>query len=168
MAARFVRKNFTISVDGRGYAGDVDEFNAPKLAVKTEEFRAGGMDAPIKLDMGKEAMDADFSLKSYDPDVLSYFGVAEGNDTPFTAREVLESADGTTTSVVHTMFGKVIEMDGGTSKAGEMVVQKITMSLRYYKLEHGGRVVQEIDIANMIHIVDGVDTLANQRAALGL
>jgi P2 family phage contractile tail tube protein len=168
MAARDVRKNFTVSVDGRGYAGDVDELNAPKLTIKTEDFRAGGMNAPIQLNMGMEMMDADFTLKSYDADVLALFGVAEGNDVPFTAREVLESADGTVTAVIHTMFGIIKEVDAGSSKAGEVGSLKITMNLRYYKLEHGDRTIHEIDVPNMIHIVDGSDVLAEQRAALGL
>ena len=49
MAARDIRKNFSAFVDGRGYAGHVDEFNAPKLTLQTEEFRAGGMDVPIDV-----------------------------------------------------------------------------------------------------------------------
>jgi P2 family phage contractile tail tube protein len=168
MAARFVRKNFTLSVDGRGYAGDIEEFNAPKLTLKTDEFRAGGMDAPIKLNMGMEVMDCDFSMKSYSADVMALFGLAEGNLVPLIAREVLESADGTVTAVIHTIYGTVTEMDPGTSKPGEAAMLKITMNLRYYKLEHGSRIVHEVDIVNMIHVVDGADVLADQRAALGL
>lgn len=168
MAARDVRKNFTLSMNGKGYAGDLEEFNAPKLTLKTEEFRAGGMNAPILLDMGMEAMDTDFSLKSYSADVLALFGIAEGSTVPLIAKEVLESADGTVTAVTHTIYGKITEMDPGTSKPGDLATLKITMNLRYYKLEHGSRVIHEVDIINMIHMVDGVDVLASQRAALGL
>jgi Bacteriophage tail tube protein len=168
MAARDIRKNLNLFVDGRGYAGDIDEFNAPKLSLTTEDYRAGGMNAPIKLDMGMEAMDTDFALHSYDADVLALFGVAPGSDVQFVAREVLESADSTTTPVVHTMFGTITEYDPGTSKTGQLESLKITMSLNYYKLEHGARTIQEIDIPNMIWVVDGVDRLAAQRAALGI
>ena len=49
-----ILKNMSLFVDGRGYAGNVDELNLPKLALKTEEFRGGGMDAPIEIDMGME------------------------------------------------------------------------------------------------------------------
>ena len=78
MAARDVRKNMNLFVDGRGYAGQVEEFNAPKLTLKTEEFRAGGMDAPIELTMGMEKLECDFSLVAYDQKVLVAFGVKEG------------------------------------------------------------------------------------------
>lgn len=168
MAARDVRKNLNLFVDGMGQAGQIDEFNAPKLSLTTEDFRGGGMDAPIKITMGMEPLETDFSLVSYRKEVLALFGVAEGQTVPFVAREALESFDGTVTPVVHTMRGKITEMDPGTSKPGTLAPIKFTMSLTYYKLEHGGKVIHEIDVENMVRIVDGVDVLAQMRAALGL
>lgn len=168
MAARDVRKNLNLFVDGRGYAGQIEEFNPPKLALVTEDFRAGGMDAPIELTMGMEKLEADFSLISYDRDVLSLFGVAEGSVVPFVAREALESFDGTVTPVVHTMRGKIRELDPGTSKAGDKPSLKVAMALTYYKLQHGDATVIEIDVENMVRSINGVDALAGIRNALGL
>lgn len=168
MAASDVRKNLNLFVDGRGFAGQIEEFNAPKLALKLEEFRAGGMNAPIDLDMGQEKMECDFSLVQYSKDVLALFGLAPGSTVPLVAREALESFDGTVTAVVHTMRGRITEVDPGTSKAGDKPSLKFALSLTYYKLQHGSTVVQEIDVPNMIHIVNGVDRLAAQRAALGI
>jgi uncharacterized protein len=59
-------------------------------------------------------------------------------------------------------------MDGGELTPGSKATLDASLSLTYYKLEHGGRVVQEIDVLNMIHVVNGVDRLAAQRAALGI
>lgn len=168
MAARDVRKNFNLFVDGRGYAGQVDEFNPPKLTLVTEDFRAGGMDGTLKLTMGMEAMDCDFSLKAYDRNVLALFGVIEGFSVPLVVREALESYDGTVTQVIRTMRGKITELDEGTSKPGEVPLLKATLNLSYYKMQHGDRVVHEIDVLNMVRIIDGVDALAQQRAALGM
>lgn len=168
MAARDIRKNFNLFVDGRGYAGQVDEFNAPKLTLQTEEFRAGGMDLPIDVTMGMEKMTCDYSLKAYDRDVLALFGIMEGAEIPVTAREALESFDGTVTPVVHTMRGKITEIDPGTSKPGELPLLKITMSLTYYKMQHGDTVVHEIDAINMVRIINTVDILAGVRSALGI
>jgi P2 family phage contractile tail tube protein len=168
MAARDVRKNLNLFVDGRGFAGQIDEFNAPKLTLQTEEFRAGGMDVPIDVTMGMEKLTTDFALKAYDRNVLALFGVAEGNLVPFVAREALESFDGTVTAVVHTMRGKITEIDPGTSKPGELPVLKVSMSLTYYKLQHGDTVVHEIDAENMVRIINGTDALANIRAALSI
>lgn len=167
-AAADVRKNLNLFVDGRGYAGNIEEFNPPKLTAKTEEFRGGGMNAPVKLAMGMEAMDTDFTLKQYSKDVLALFGLAAGNSVPLVAREALESLDGTVTPVVHTMRGRITEVDQGTVKPGDQAPLKFGMNLTYYKLQHGDTVVQEIDLVNMVHIVNGVDQLAAQRAALGI
>ena len=168
MAARDVRKNMNLFVDGRGYAGQVEEFNAPKLTLKTEEFRAGGMDAPIELTMGMEKLECDFSLVAYDQKVLVAFGVKEGQWVPFVLREALESLDGKVTAVVHTMRGKIREIDPGTSKPGDKPSLKLSVALVYYKLEHGGHVVHEIEVENMVRVVNGVDALAETRAALGM
>ena len=168
MAASDVRKNLNLFVDGKGFAGQIEEFNAPKLALKVEEFRAGGMNAPVDLDMGQEKMECDFSLIQYSKDVLALFGVAPNVTVPLVVREALESLDGTVTPVIHTLRGRIREMDPGTSKAGEKTTMKVTMTLTYYKLQHGDTVVQEIDVMNMVHVINGVDRLAAQRQALGL
>jgi P2 family phage contractile tail tube protein len=62
-----ILRNFNLFVDGTNYAGQIEEINLPKPTVKTEEHRVGGMDAPIALDMGMEALKADFTLTGFDP-----------------------------------------------------------------------------------------------------
>ena len=42
------------------------------------------------------------------------------------------------------------------------------MSLAYYKLTHGVRIVQEIDVINMVWVQDGVDVLEAARLAIGI
>ena len=116
MAARNVRKNFNFFVDGRGYAGQVEAFTAPKLTLKTEDFQAGGMFAPTEITMGHEKLEADATLLCDDADIMTKFSVVQGREYQFTAREALESHDGTVTAVVHSMRGKVKEIDRGESK----------------------------------------------------
>lgn len=168
MAARDVRKNFNLFVDGRGYAGQSDEFNAPELGLLTEEFRAGGMDAPIDITMGMEKLVCDFSLNAYDKNVLALFGVVQGASVPLIVREALESFDGTVTPVVHTMRGKIVKITPGTSKPGTLQPLKFDMSLVYYKLKHGDTVIHEVDVENMVRMINGVDVLASMRNALGI
>lgn len=168
MAARDIFKNLNLFIDGRGMAGQVEEMTPPKLVLKTEEFRAGGMDVPIELTMGMEKLEAEFSLISYDKNVLALFGVSEGNFVPFVLRKALESYDGGVTPVVITMRGKIKQIDPGTVKPGEKASLKFSIALNYYKQEHAGEVIYEIDVENMVRIVNGVDALAAQRSALGL
>lgn len=165
---RNVRKNLNAFLDGRGYAGQVEDFNAPKLTLKTEDFQGGGMSAPLEITMGFEKLEADFSLLSYDAAVLATWGVTEGREVQFTVRESLESHDGSITGVIHNMRGKVKEIDPGTSKAGDKSTLKVSLALSYYKLTHGAQVVQEIDVVNMIVVQNGVDVLAPVRSALGI
>jgi P2 family phage contractile tail tube protein len=165
---RNVRKNLNLFVDGRGHAGQIESFTAPKLTLKTEEFRGGGMHAPVDITMGHEKLATSFVLLSDDPDVLATFGVVEGVQTQLTAREALESIDGATMPVVHSMRGKVTEIDRGESKPGEKATTNVTASLTYYKLTHGARIIHEIDVVNMVWIRDGIDMLEATRAALGI
>lgn len=168
MAARDVLKNLNLFVDGRGYAGQIDEYNAPDLSITTEDYRAGGMDAPIAIEMGQEPLETSFSLIAYDADVLALWGVAEGASVPFIVRGALESFDGTVKPVRHEMRGKITSIGRGTWAPGQKPALTITMRLSYYKEVHDGSTLHEIDVENMIRIVNGTDRLAAQREAIGL
>ena len=143
MAIESVLRDINLFVDGRGYAGKIAEFTLPKLTVKTEEFRAGGMDAPVELDMGLEKLECDFSLDSVD-------------------------RDGVVRSVIVRTRGQIKEVDYGSWKPGEKATLKFMAAVDYYKLEVDGETVHEIDVENMTRIVNGVDQVAARRAALGL
>lgn len=168
MSARDVLKNLNLFVNGKGYAGQVEEYNPPKLTLKTEEFMAGGMFSPVELTMAMEKLECDFSLICEDADILRQFGVTEGNQTPVTVRGHLESFDGTTTGIVHNLRGKFKEIDRGTWQAGQKKVVKTAVALTYYKETRGGQVIHEVDPVNMVFVVDGVDLLATARANLGI
>jgi len=168
MAARDVLKNLTLWVDGKGMAGQVQDVNPPKLTLQTEDFQGGGMVAPLPITVGMEKLMADFSLISYDPDVLALFGVVEGSTVPLTIRGALESYDGTITPIVMTMRGKITEQDPGTWTPGKVPYLKNSLALNYYKLVHGTTTVHEIDVENMIATINGTDTLTAMRTALGL
>ncbi|MGZ4953587.1 MAG: phage major tail tube protein [Methylobacter sp.] len=163
-----ILKNLNLFVDGRGYAGNVEELSPPKLTMKTEEFRNGGMDAPVEVEMGMEKLEASFSLTKYDAEVLKIFGLAPGNTKPMTFRGSLSGEDGVEKAVVIQMQGMLKEMDPGSWKPGDKASLKGTVALRYYKHTIGTEVVHEIDVPNMIRIVNGVDQLAVTRKNLGM
>jgi P2 family phage contractile tail tube protein len=167
MAIKNIRKNFSLFVDGRNYIGNSEDFTPPKLTLKEEEFRGGGMNTPIKVPMGSEALTCEFTLSSFDRDCLNLYNVRDGNDISIMARELLESVDGTQSGVKHVMRGLISEIDMGTLKAGDKVGIKYKMSLRYYRLESGGKRITEIDPENMIHFLSGQDVLAASRTILG-
>lgn len=168
MAIQDIRKYFNVFADGRGYAGKCEEFNPPKLTAKMEDFLGGGMFAPAEIIMGMEKLESDFTLKSYDRALLGSFGVTEGTDITVSLREALEDQDGTQTGVIHTLRGKIKEIDQGSVQAGTAAKLKISQSLTYYKLVHGGTTVLEIDVQNMIFSQNGTDKLATVRSLLGI
>ena len=49
-------KNFATFVDGISYLGEMPEVALPKLARKMDDYRSGGMNAPVKADFGMEGM----------------------------------------------------------------------------------------------------------------
>lgn len=169
MAAPKLLKDVNLFIDGRGYAGNVEEFEPPKLAIKTEGHRSGGMDAPIEVDMGMQALTAMATLSHAAREALKMFGLAPGNPVPMTLRGSQENEAGTEVeAVVYNLRGLIKEVDPGTWKSGEKAPCKVTLALRYYKLEIGGETVHEIDVENMTRVINGVDQLEARRQALGL
>lgn len=162
-------KNMNLILDGKGYAGNVEEINTPNLEAKTEEMRNGGMDAPIDVDMGMNKPVLSFTLSSYDADTLTLFGFRKGGTLPVTVRGALESAiDNTTQGVVINARGNVVKIEKDPFKAGEKAALKVEMSLHYYKETIGNEVVTEIDIPNFKRIIGGIDQLAQQREQLAI
>ena len=168
MAARDILKNFAAFVDGRGFAGEVTEYNPPDLSLQVEDLRAGGMDGPLAIEMGMEALETSFSMSKYDEDVLRLWGVSQGGNVPFVIRGAVESYDGTVSAVSHTMRGRVTRLARGAWTPGSLAPLQVTMRLNYYKEERDDVVLTEIDITNMVRIVGGVDQLKAQRAAMGI
>ena len=162
-------KNFSVFVDGRGYAGRAPEVTPPKLALKTDEFRAGGMDVPVEVEMGLEKLELDFTLRDFSAENLALWGLGNGKDVPVVLRGAAQdSGTGAVKAVVITAKGMVREMDPGSWKSGEAAVNKYTMALNYYKLTVDGQEVHEIDAVNMVRKINGEDRMAETRTALGI
>lgn len=160
-------KNFTLFVDGRGLAGTIQTLTLPTLTTKMEEFRAGGMDAPVEIDMGMEKLEGTFELAEYNPDMLALFGLASAN-TQMTARGAMRRDGQDAVPIVVNMTGGVKQVEKGDWVAGDATSGTFSYALRYYKLTVGGRVLVEIDKVNMIRRIDGVDQLATIRTAIGV
>lgn len=163
-----VLKDLNLTVDGYGYAGNIEEFKPPKLALKTEEHRAGGMDAPVAIEMGMEGLECSFILTGHFTEVLTAWGVVQDGKVQLTARGSLEDYAGNVTPVVVNLRGIITDIEDGSWKSGEKNNQTFTMKLEYYKREQGGVVLHEIDIPNMVRKINGVDQLEARRNALGL
>ncbi|MBE0529546.1 MAG: phage major tail tube protein [Rhodospirillales bacterium] len=156
-------KNFTVFVDGVGYAGRIEEGAPPKTTLDTQEFAGGGMAGTVDIPMGTVAkMEFEFTLAEMNPDVIGKLGQA---DVPITFR----GAQGTENEAVIIETRSLIrEPDLGTWKRGDKNTLKIAATASYYKLSIAGSDVIEVDVEAMKFVVRGVDQLAAVRTALGL
>lgn len=164
-----VLKNFIVFNDGHAYLGEVPEATPPKLSRKMEEYRAGGMNGPISLDLGMEAMEFEWTAAGYMKSLLTQWGAPTHDAVLLRFNGAIQADDtGEVQALEVVMRGRHKEIDSGNAKAGEKTEIKVKSSLSYYKLVIDGEVVMEIDFVNMIEVVGGVDRMAQIRQALGL
>lgn len=162
-------KNFTLFNDGRAYLGEVPEVTLPKLTRKTEDYRAGGMNGPIKEDLGMEGLELQWTAAGYLRDLFGQWGAARHDALLLRFAGALQDAGtGNVGALEIVVRGRHTEIDPGTSKAGDLTEIKVTSALSYYKLSIDGSTVIEIDLVNMVEYVDGRDLMADIRAAIGL
>lgn len=159
-------KGFTVFVDGRGYAGRLNSGKLPPIKMKTEDFRDGGMDTEVALEVGMEKMEAELVFAELEPLLLGLVGT---RDVPITLRGSQEDERGQTQAVIAELRGLVTESDNGEWKAGEGKTEaKLMVSPDYYRLRIGGVEVYEIDAVNAVRRIGGIDQLATRRQNLGL
>lgn len=159
-----ILKNFSVFINGRGYAGLVDEVELPEIKFKMEEHRAGGMDVPYEIEMGQEVMTSKLTFATYPADIIR--ALNEGVRVQLRGALVNDATRATTAITVE--LGARPKMFGaGSWKAGDKAQGEIELTVDYYRWNQGGADLFEIDTINMIRVIGGVDQLAAQRAALG-
>lgn len=162
-------KNFVLFNDGISYMGEVEEVTLPKLTRKTEDYRSGGMNGPIKLDFGMEGLKLEWTAAGFLRTLLNQWGTLTHDGVLLRFAGALQSDDlPFATPLEVTVRGRHTEIDFGNAKAGDKTAIKVTSELSYYKLTMDGVTVIEIDFVNMIEIVNGEDRLASVRLALGI
>jgi P2 family phage contractile tail tube protein len=160
-------RNMNLYVDGRGFAGRVEEVTLPKLTLKTEEYRGGGMDAAVEIDLGMEKLECELTVNEYDPKLFALLGLQPGKQVNISLRGAMDS-EGNVIPVAVSLTGSWKEIDMGSWKAGEKASIKVTVSARYYQLKINNESVIEIDVVNMVRMINGEDQLADVRAAIGV
>lgn len=162
-------RNFSLFLDGVGFAGRVTELTLPTISIQTEEYRAGGLDAPMAIDMGMEALSASFTLSEYDTDMLKMVGLYDQNAVSLTARGALQrNGDTDAVAIVCNLTGSINSFDPGAFEAGSLTEASFEMAVRYYKLEIATEVLMEIDVENMTRVINGTDQLESLRTAMGI
>ena len=162
-------KNMTLSNDGVSYLGLCPEVSIPKLARKFEGYRGGGMDAEVQIDMGGETIEFEWKAGGLIEQIFGQFGAITHDALLLRwIGAYQDDASGQYKSVEIVVRGRHQEIDPGTGKPGDDTEQTIKTICSYYKLIVDGRVLIEKDEMNLVFIVNGIDRLAAQRAALGI
>lgn len=168
MSITYVLRKFVIWADGFGKLGEGENAKLPTMEIKSEDFRGGGMDVALKMDLGMEPLSFEFKLSSFDPQVYSLFGLYPGNEKQYTVRGSLAHSTGDAFPAIAAMRGNMHKTEADEFEPGGKPMHAFRIELDYYKLTIGERLVYEIDILNGRRIIDGVDQLRTDRINLGL
>jgi len=162
-------KHLNLFNDGLSYVGQVEEATLPNLARKMEDWRGGGMNAPIDTDQGMEKLTMDWTCGGLMEDVLKQFGITTHNAVMLRFAGSYQRDDSETVDALEIVVrGRHSKIEMGSAKEGENSPFKVTSTLSYYKLSINGAPIIEIDVQGMIEIVNGVDRLAPHRKAIGI
>lgn len=162
-------KNLNLFNDGVTYVGQVTEFKPPTLTRAMEDYRGGGMNGPVKIDNGQEAMEAEWKCGGLMRDVLRQYGITRAAGVLLRFAGAYQRDDtGAVDAVEIVLRGRHSEIDMGNAKAGEDTEFSVKTAVAYFKMSINGVTEVEIDLLNMIEIVGGVDRLAEQRRAIGV
>jgi len=169
MALPTVLKYFNVYNDGIDYLGQSSEVTVPKLARTLEDWRGGGNDAALGLDLGGEPIEFEWKAGGLLEQVYRQFGSTTVNGLQLRfVGSYQDDGTGLTKTVDITVRGRHQEIDPGGAKGGEPGETTVKTRCAYYKLMIDGSAVIEKDDLNMVFIVNGVDLLAQHRANLGV
>jgi len=157
--------------EGESFVGQCGTVTLPTLARKMEAWRGGGMDGPVKVDMGHsdDGIQLEWTIGGWGLSVLRQFGAVRADGVMLRWAGSIQRDDTAEISAVEVVVrGRHEEIDFGDSESGEDTEHSISTTCTYYKLSIDGNVEIEIDLLNFIFVVNGEDRLAEHRAAIGL
>ena len=168
MSVTYVLRKFICYVDGFGKLGEGENMKLPVMEVTTEDFRGGGMDTPIRIDLGTTPLVMEFKLTSFDPQVYTKWGLYPGQEMQYTVRGSLAHQEGVPFAAIAGCRGNLHKVEADNFEPGRKIQHTFTVNLTYYKLTIGEQPIYEIDIINGRRLVNGVDQLRPDHIALGL
>lgn len=164
-------KNLNLFNDANSYVGVVKSVTLPPLGRKMESYRGGGMNGPVKTDLGFSDDGIQFEWKTGGLDLIALrqFGAVNASGVALRFAGAFQQDDtGDVSAVEVVMRGRHESIEMGDNQPGEDTEHSITTTCSYYKLIVDNEEIIEIDLLNFIEKVNGVDMIEKQRAAIGL
>lgn len=159
-------KNFSVFADGLSYFGLAVKATMPDIVVQTADYRGGGMDGSVAIDMGMEAMTAEITFAEFRPELMTMLGTRQLFVLRAAAQAEAEVTDAD--ALIFTLRGRVTKSGQGEFGAGADVTHALTMAVDRYKIEIAGTPVADIDVEAGKRAIGGVDQVAAIRRAMGL
>jgi len=157
--------------NGNSFLGQFAEVTFPELKHKMIEHKGGDMIGTKRVPTSLEAMEATFKANGFYED----FNILTANPNAVISLQVRGNQrimDGTGVQadvpVVLYLRGTFSDRKLGSFKQGDGTQPEYKMEVSYYRLVVNGVDQEEVDIDNSIHVVGGVDLLAQFRDNLGL
>lgn len=161
-------KAMALFVDGQHYAGECTEVTPPTLERETEDYRAGGMNGPVKLDMGGSELTMTLKMAGHVAAMVAQYG-GSLSGTQLRLVQAVQADDAEAVQGVELVArGRMTKFDPGTAKVGDLTEHEYEFALTYIKWVDNGTTQVEVDYVNMIENVGGVDRMAQTRAVLGI
>ena len=161
-------KNFNCFMNNNGFAGLILEMEPPEVKIKTEKYRAGGMNGEKEIDMGTESMKAKFQFGEMNESILMQVGLSDTLATQLILKGAIRQNALPAQPVYIELHGSFDMATLGKWKSGEKADTDIEMNVGYYLLKINNQQIWEIDVDNMVRTIGTVDVLASERAAIGI
>ncbi|AZE54039.1 Phage major tail tube protein [Pseudomonas synxantha] len=164
-------KNLNLFNDGNSYLGLVKSLTLPSLGRKMEAYRGGGMNGPVKADLGMSDDGIQFEWKTGGLDLISLrqFGAVNASSVALRFSGPYQQDDtGETSNVEVVVRGRHETIEMGDAQPGEDTEHSMTTTCSYYKLTVDGEEIIEIDLLNFVEKVNGVDMLEKHRTGMGI
>lgn len=161
-------KNINLFLDGVSHLGVIDEATLPKLALKMDEWRGGGMIGPVMIDNGLDKIEFEFTMGGLVALPMARFGAVQHDAALMRfAGAFQDDSSGAVKPVEIVTRGRYSELDWGNGKAGSDTQHKYKAACSYYKLTVDGIDWVEIDLVGGVFVVFGIDRYAEIRDAIG-
>ncbi|WP_312813033.1 phage major tail tube protein [Brevundimonas sp.] len=161
-------KDMVVHGNGESFMGECKTFTRPPLEMEGEDWRGGGMIAPVKIFTGLQALEVEHTYGGEIPALNATFAehAIDATQLRFTGA-YQEAAEGRYDHVEITVRGRTYAIDAGGDEVGGDTEVTYKTACSYYKQVRNGRVEFEIDTMNKVFIVHGVDRVAEERRILG-
>jgi len=160
-------KDMNLFNEGFSYLGEVSSVTLPKLTLKTEDWRGGGMIGDVPIFQGIDKLEMEHAYGGPMRDIMRQFGITDvaGVFLRFVGG-FQDDSTGENIAVEVTVRGRHMEIDRGEYKPGEGGEFKVKTQCVYYREDWNGRTELEIDLLNCVFVVGGVDRMAEIRAII--